>query len=166
MSKINFKIVTPERVVYEAEIDQVTLPTQLGEITVLPGHIPLVTALAFGELLAKKKNEDIPFAIWGGFAEIADNRVIILAAAAEYAPEIEVDKIEQAKNNAADLMKKKGEFSIEEYEELLLGYQKQIAQLKVAQKYQTKKYRELYNIREVNLSKNGGQNSQADINKK
>ena len=43
--KIRFKIVTPERTVYENEIDQVTLPTQEGEITVLPEHIPLIAVL-------------------------------------------------------------------------------------------------------------------------
>ena len=53
-NKIQLKIATPERLILEEEVDQVSLPTQAGEITVLVNHIPLVTQLGFGELLAKK----------------------------------------------------------------------------------------------------------------
>src|SRR3989344_2418234 len=51
---IKFKIVTPERLVYQDEVDQVSLPTQDGEITVLPNHIPLVSILKPGQLIVKK----------------------------------------------------------------------------------------------------------------
>jgi len=157
---IQLKIATPERLILELEVDQVSLPTRLGEITILPNHIPLVTALDFGEMLAKKGTEDIPFAIWGGFAEIADNRVIVLADVAEFAPAIEIDKVEVAKKNAEDLMAKKGEFSPVEYEELIYGYEKQVAQLKVAQKYKAKKYRALYNIKDANYLKSEGKSEE------
>ena len=145
-TKIQLKIATPERLIIELEVDQVTLPTKMGEITILPNHIPLVTSLEFGELLAQKGSEDIPFALWGGFAEVANNQVVVLADVAEFAPEIELEKVEQAKFKAEELMLKKGEFSEEQYADLLYGYEKQMAQLKVAQKYKTKKYRQIYNI--------------------
>ena len=77
MNKINFKIVTPERVVYESEIDQATIPTVQGEITILPNHISLVGVLKPGELMIKKGKEEIAMAVSGGMIEVAKNKVIV-----------------------------------------------------------------------------------------
>ena len=71
MPKINFKIITPERVVYSDEVDQVSLMTRDGEITVLPHHIPLVTILQAGELRYKKGAEEKAIAISGGLRRYA-----------------------------------------------------------------------------------------------
>ena len=80
---IKFKIVTPEKVVYEADIDSVSLPTEQGEITVLPNHIPLVSTVVAGELVVRKGNEVQPMAVSGGFVEVrAGNEVIVLAGPA------------------------------------------------------------------------------------
>ena len=56
--KIKFEIITPERTVYQDDIDQLTLPTKMGEITILPHHIPLVAALLPGELRIKKNDQE------------------------------------------------------------------------------------------------------------
>ena len=56
MNKIDFTIATPERVVYQNEVDQITLNTKMGEITVLPSHVPLVSSLMPGEILIKKED--------------------------------------------------------------------------------------------------------------
>jgi len=143
--KIKLKIATPERLILEEEVDQVSLPTKKGEITILLNHIPLVAELEFGELLAIKNKESIPFAIWGGLVEISNNQVIVLADVAEHADDVlnRFNKIEQAKKEAEDLMQKKGDYSEEEYEELLYSYQSQVARLNVAKKYKTKKYRKI-----------------------
>ena len=144
--KIQLKIATPESLIMQEEVDQVSLPTKKGEITVLPNHIPLIAQLQFGELVAKKENEDIPFAIWGGFVEIKNNNVIVLCDVAEFAEDLVLEKIEEAKIKAEQLMQKKGEFTEEEYADLIFGYQKELARLTVAKKYRTKKYRRLDNI--------------------
>ena len=148
-TKIQLKIATPEKLVLQAEVDQVSLPTKKGEITILPNHIPLIAELEFGELLAKQGEEDIPFAIWGGVVEIRDNQVIVLADVAEYAEDIMLEKVEEAKKQAQDLMQKKGEFSQEDFADLLFGYEKHLAMAQVAQKFQSKKYRRLKNIKNV-----------------
>ena len=74
MSKqLKLKIVTPERLVLEEMVDQVTLPTTLGEITVLPEHIPLITGLASGDVVALVDGEHVPMAVVGGFVEVKNN---------------------------------------------------------------------------------------------
>ncbi len=146
-NKIQLKIATPERLVLEELVDQVSLPTKNGEVTILPNHIPLIAELEFGELLAKKGDEDMPFAIWGGLVEVNDNTVVVLSDIAEFAEEISLEKVEQAKQKAEDLMQKKGQFSEQEFADLLYSYQKHTALLKVGKKFQTKKYRKLANIK-------------------
>ena len=105
--KIQFKIATPERVVYEAEIDQITLPTKLGEITILPNHIPLVSSLASGEVLIKQGKEEVPLAVSGGFVELSNNKLVILADTAERVEEIDTERAEQARDRARALLNKK-----------------------------------------------------------
>jgi F-type H+-transporting ATPase subunit epsilon len=76
---LKLKVITPEKVVLDEEVTQVTLPTTEGEITVLPGHIPLVTLLSKGDIVSIKDSEAIPLAIVGGFVRIADDEVAIMA---------------------------------------------------------------------------------------
>lgn len=107
MSKINFKIVTPEKVIYENDqIDQVTAPTTTGEITVLPNHTPLITILNAGELVFKQGNDIHHFAVAGGFLEIKENNeLIILADNVENVNQIDIDRAEQAREKALAQMK-------------------------------------------------------------
>ncbi|OGL95153.1 ATP synthase F1 subunit epsilon [Candidatus Uhrbacteria bacterium RIFOXYB12_FULL_58_10] len=101
MTKISLKIVTPERVVYEDVVDSVTTMTESGEITVLPNHVPLVTNLRSGEIRLKKDKEEIFLAASTGFLEVRSGReVVILADTAERAEELELEKIEEAKERA------------------------------------------------------------------
>lgn len=144
---MKLKIATPERLILEEDVDQVTLPTKMGEITILANHIPLIAELEFGELLALKGDQDVPFAIWGGLVEVKNNQVIVLADVAEFASDIILEKVEEAKSKAEDLMAKKGEFTSEEYADLLYGYEKDLARLRVARKYKLKKYRRLNDVR-------------------
>jgi F-type H+-transporting ATPase subunit epsilon len=144
---MKLKIATPEKLILEEEVDQVTLPTKLGEITILPNHVPMIAELEFGELLAYKGEEDIPFAIWGGFVEIKNNQIVVLCDVAEFADEIIYEKVEEAKSKAEELMKRKGEFTPVEYADLLYSYERELARLTVARKYKLKKYRRLFDIR-------------------
>ena len=57
--KIHFQIVTPEKVVYKDDVDSIALPTQIGEITVLPNHAPLISSLKSGEAIIKKRRRGI-----------------------------------------------------------------------------------------------------------
>ncbi|KKS66819.1 MAG: ATP synthase epsilon chain [Parcubacteria group bacterium GW2011_GWC2_42_6] len=131
---IKFEIITPEREVLKDEIDQITVPTKDGEITILPGHIPLVAALKPGEIRAKKNGEEILMAVSGGFIEVLKNKVVILADTAERAEEIDVLRAEEARKRAAELKDKKV-FDRTEFATLQGKMEKELARLKVARRH-------------------------------
>src|SRR3989344_3208522 len=68
--QLKLKIITPERLVLEEMVDQVSLPTTLGEITILPDHVPLITGLTSGDVVALANGEYVPMAVVGGFVEV------------------------------------------------------------------------------------------------
>ena len=132
---IHFKIVSPERVVYEDDVDQITLPAKEGEITLLSNHIPLVASLQAGELVVKKGDHMIPMAISGGVVEVLPgSSVIVLADTAEKVEEIDEKRAEEARARAGQLMKEKV-VEAEDYAGLTGKIEKELARLKVARKY-------------------------------
>lgn len=134
MSKLKFKIVTPEKVVFEQEIDSVTLPTQTGQITVLPNHVPLLSALQAGEMIIKTDSKEIPLAIAGGFVEVKPgSEVVVLTENAEHAEEIDIARAKQAHQRALELMKDKNREQVD-YTALTAKIEKELARLKVAKR--------------------------------
>jgi F-type H+-transporting ATPase subunit epsilon len=137
--KIKFKIVTPERTVFEDEIDQVTLPTQEGEITVLANHIPLISVLQAGELVAKKGGEEIAMAVSGGMVEVRSNEITILADTAERAEEIDLARAEEAKQKAEKLKDERIQTDEAQYATAAAILEKNLARIKVARKHLTRR---------------------------
>jgi len=136
MAKIKFKIVTPEKIVFQKEIDQLTLPTQTGQITILPDHIPLLSALQAGEMIIKNEREKIPLAISGGFVEVKPNsEVVVLTETAEHALEIDEARAEEAKKRAEALLKDAKNKEVVDYTALAAKIEKELARLKVARKH-------------------------------
>lgn len=136
MDIIKFKIATPERVVYEDNIFQISVPTTSGEITILPNHVPLVSILQAGELKIKDKDGEHLVAVSGGFLEIKpDNEVVILADNAERAEEIDVDRAEQARKRAIEQMAQaKAEENVD-YAKLQAVLDREMNRVKIAKKY-------------------------------
>ncbi|MDD2757864.1 MAG: F0F1 ATP synthase subunit epsilon [Patescibacteria group bacterium] len=133
---LKFQIITPERVVFSDEIDQVTMNTQDGEITVLPHHIPLVSVLKPGELICKKNSEEYPLAVTGGFVEVRpDSSVIILADTAEKAEEIDIARAEEARERALKTMREERKLDSAEYAALQATLDRALIRLKVGNKY-------------------------------
>jgi F-type H+-transporting ATPase subunit epsilon len=98
---IKFEIATPERVVLKEDILQVTVPTKQGEITVLPGHIPLVASLMPGVIeIHKAGGQSDIMSVSGGFIEVLKDKVVILADTAERAEELDEARIEAARKKA------------------------------------------------------------------
>lgn len=95
------EIVTPERIVYTNEVEIVIAPTVEGEIGILPLHVPLVTVLKAGELRVRyNDNKDIEwFAISGGYLQVHEDKVIVLAENAAIASQIDVERARQAKEH-------------------------------------------------------------------
>lgn len=136
--KIKFKIVTPERTVFEEEIDQATLPVTNGEVTILPNHRSYIATLKSGEVLLKKAQEEISLAVSRGFVEFNKNNLVILADTAEKAEEIDIQLAEEAKKRAEDLKKEKISMNDEEYARAAAAIMKEMARVKVAKKYRTR----------------------------
>lgn len=98
---IKFEIVTPERTVLSKEIVQVTVPTQDGEITILPEHIPLVSILQPGVLEIRTLDQETEIiAVSGGFIEVLRDKVVVLADTAERGEELDEERITNAKTKA------------------------------------------------------------------
>jgi len=132
--KIKFKIVTPEKILFEGDVDQISLPTREGEITVLPEHIPLISILQPGELRFKNNNEEIPMVVSGGFIEVRPFSVTVLADTAERVEEIIEERAEEARKRAEKAMKEK-KMDAKEYAYLISKVEKEMARLRVVRKY-------------------------------
>jgi F-type H+-transporting ATPase subunit epsilon len=98
---LSVHVVTAEREVYtEDGVDEVVAPGIAGEFTVLPSHAPLLTMIKPGIMRLVKGDEETDLAITGGFLEVRDDRVTILADAAERADEIDTVRAEEARRRA------------------------------------------------------------------
>ena len=98
--KIRLRLVTPSRLLIDEEVDEVTAPGVLGEFGVLPNHIVFLTLLAPGEMSYKQSAERSRLAIGGGYAEVLNHVMTVLADAAEFAGEIDIDRAHRAKERA------------------------------------------------------------------
>lgn len=136
MQIINFEIVTPEKVILKEKIQRVSVPTRMGEITVLPDHIPLVSILAPGVIeVLTESNEIEIIALSGGFIEVLHNKVVILADSAERAADIDHEKAEEALNRATELKKQKSVSDDKAYLQLQALVEQEASKIKAFNKY-------------------------------
>ena len=106
MNVFDFKLITPESIIFEGQAHEVILPTQNGQIGVLPDHEPLVTILTPGEIFIKNGAEIIHLASMGGFVEINNNAVKVLSDSAIRSEEIDALAAEEAKIKAQQALAK------------------------------------------------------------
>jgi len=100
VAKLEVKIVTAEREVLSDEADMVIAPASEGTVGILPRHAPLLTALIPGILVLKKDGQEEVMAVSGGFLQVANNRVLILADTAERGDEVDEQRAQEARNRA------------------------------------------------------------------
>jgi F-type H+-transporting ATPase subunit epsilon len=106
MAKLTVEIITGERVVYsQDEVDSVVAPGAAGALGILPGHAKLVSLLSQGEMSIRRQGEEDFFAVFGGFIEVTDNKVIILADSAERASDIDLERVASARENAESALR-------------------------------------------------------------
>lgn len=98
--KVLLEVVAPEKVVVQEEVDIVMAPGVLGEFGVLPGHTPFLTMVRPGEVRYRVGGNTYYLAISDGFAEVLEDKVRILVSAAEKAPEIDIEKLRNIKEEA------------------------------------------------------------------
>ncbi len=102
MAKLSVDVITAERVVFsDTDIDAVVAPGAVGELTVLPSHASFITSLVPGELRLQKAGSDETYMmVTGGFLEVRDDKVVILAESAERAEEIDIALAQEARARA------------------------------------------------------------------
>jgi F-type H+-transporting ATPase subunit epsilon len=105
MAKLEVKIVTAEREVLSDEADVVIAPAIEGTVGILPRHAPLLTALVPGILVLKKDGQEDAMAVSGGFLQVANNRVLILADTADRADEVDEQRAQEARAQAEAALK-------------------------------------------------------------
>ncbi len=99
------EIVTPEKMVVRDVAEEMQIPGKNGFLGILPGHAPLITELAVGEISYRNKGETHFLAVAWGFAEVLPDKVTILAETAERSKEIDTKRAEQAKQRAEQRLK-------------------------------------------------------------
>lgn len=132
MTPLRVEVVTAERTVLETEADMVILPGVEGQLGILPRHAPLITALAPGEIRLKQGGGEQELAVSGGFVEVWDNKVTVLADAAERAEEIDLARAEEAMRRAQERIRSRA--SDVDLERALRSLQRAAVRLKVARK--------------------------------
>ncbi|MDB5080739.1 MAG: synthase epsilon subunit [Chloroflexi bacterium] len=111
---INLQVVTAERIIFNDEVDIVVAPGTDGELGILPRHAPLLSGLKPGELRYRRGGEENFVAIGGGFIEVLNNKVIVLADSAERSEEIDLERAESARRTAEQALQNRGQLSAEQ----------------------------------------------------
>ncbi len=100
MAKVQLDITTPRRVVYSNEIDMLIARAIDGNIGIMPGHTPLVTALENSVVRVKNNDEEIPIPISDGFLEVKPDKINLIVRTAELPEEIDLQRAKKAKERA------------------------------------------------------------------
>lgn len=131
--KIKLRVVTPSRLLLDEEVDEVSGPGELGEFGILPNHIAFLSTLVPGELSYKQGAARQALVVSGGYAEVLDNIMTVLAPAAEFAAEVDAARAQRAKERAE---KRLGEINFEdaEYAQIEEAQRRALARLQVATK--------------------------------
>ena len=132
MPKFKLHISTPEKLFFNNDVESVILTSIEGELGVLSGHIPMVTALATGAIKMRARGEWKIAVVSGGFAEIKNNEVVVLADTAEWPEEIEVNRAMEAKQRAEERIRLST--SEVEYARSVAALQRAMARLRVVRR--------------------------------
>lgn len=97
---LDLEVATPSRLVVAESVDEVVIPGSQGYFGVLPGHAPLLATLGAGELTYRKGTSQFHLALTGGFAEVRNDKVIVLAENAERPDEIDRERAVKSKERA------------------------------------------------------------------
>ncbi|WP_017300042.1 ATP synthase F1 subunit epsilon [Nodosilinea nodulosa] len=97
---LTVRVIAPDKTVWDAEAEEVILPSTTGQLGILAGHAPLLTALDVGVMRVRSDKEWVPIALMGGFAEVDSNELIILVNGAERGDAIDAAKAQAAYQEA------------------------------------------------------------------
>ncbi len=133
MVKLNLKIITPEKVIFDNPIDALYLTTAEGEIGVLPSHEPLMAKVVPGEIRIIHDKKSTIMASGVGIMQVVDNNISVLTDLAEDVREIDEKVAEEARKRAEEAMEHIQ--SEEEFADTVAVLEKALAQLKIKRKH-------------------------------
>ena len=131
--ELMLEIVTPEKMAFSGNVEEVTIPGTEGEFGVLRGHEALLSSVDIGQLNFTRNNKKIYYAVNTGYAEVTGNKVTILIETAERADQIDVTRARRAKDNAEARLEKIAKDS-EEFEKARVALMRAIVRLSIAEK--------------------------------
>lgn len=133
MATLHFELVAPERVLFSGEVEAVMLPGSEGDMTVLPGHAPVMTTLKAGfVVITSHKNEGSRVLVRGGFAEINQAGATVLAERATPLEELTPEKIDHEILEAQTIRDGSNDFAAQEAANMLIA---QLEEAKEALKF-------------------------------
>ncbi|NTU69809.1 ATP synthase F1 subunit epsilon [bacterium] len=140
MNKFSATIISPEKTLFEGEIEELLLPTENGQIGILPNHAPLVSKIAHGEAVIKNGSSKDALVLFGGFVHVLNDRsVIVLADSAYHIEEINEKEAQAAKERAEQLLvTKEVRDDKTRFAEIQSELLKSITALKALRKYRKK----------------------------
>ncbi len=134
MAELNLEIVTPDKPIFNEEIESVTIPGTMGSFQILKNHAPLISTFDVGVITVKSGSEPAYFSTSGGTVEVSDNKVLVLADSIEPVDQIDIDRAEKAKERAEERLKSKREQDIDE-ERAAIALKRAINRINVKEKY-------------------------------
>ncbi|HEY3875463.1 MAG TPA: ATP synthase F1 subunit epsilon [Candidatus Kapabacteria bacterium] len=99
---LKLQLVTPERSIFDGEIDQLTAPGAIGPFTILVNHSAIVSALVAGIFSWKESGRESRLLLGGGFLEFHENAAVVLASSAERVEDIDLDRAERSRQRAEE----------------------------------------------------------------
>ena len=103
---LNVRVIAPDRTVWDASAEEVILPSSTGQLGILSGHIPLLTALDIGVMRVRIDKDWIPIVLLGGFAEVENNTITILVNGAEEGTDINLEAAQSSLEYASSALEK------------------------------------------------------------
>lgn len=136
---LKLKVITPDKIIIDDIVDNISVPTTTGVITVLDRHIPLVSTIKLGEMIVRKGEDEIGYAVYKGLVDVRPHtdkgptEVVVLLERGESIDELDHTRAEEALKRAKELDKEEGnEGDFEMFEGLI---QKELNRVKIARKY-------------------------------
>ena len=138
---MHVEVVTAERELYNGEADMLIAPGSEGELGILPRHAALLTMLKVGQMLIRLGDAEEPLFVSGGFLEVSNNSVIVLAETAERAEEIDEARAVEARRRAQERLQQ-AQSNVERVE-LEAALERAIARLRIAEIAQRRRGRRI-----------------------
>jgi F-type H+-transporting ATPase subunit epsilon len=131
---LHLEVITPEKRVYEDDVDMVIAPGSEGYLGILPHHAPLLTSLGPGEFRVKKGGIEEVLAVFGGFMDVRADRVVVLTDAAEPAEEIDAQRAQESRERAQQVLNQSATLSAADEARARAALQRALVRIRVSER--------------------------------